>query len=80
MLHFKNLVNEKIGAKFYPKLNWEIQLEDKKEVLIVNVQPASEPCFIEDAFYVRTNPSTDQLTGEKQFKYVFERFKPIRSA
>lgn len=76
LLHFKNLVNDKIGAKFYPKLNWEIQLEDKKEVLIVNVQPASEPCFIEDAFYVRTNPSTDQLTGEKQFKYVFERFKP----
>lgn len=74
LLHFKNLINEKIGAKFYPKLNWNIQLEDQKEVLIVNVQPASEPCFIEDAFYVRTNPSTDQLTGEKQFKYVIERF------
>jgi len=74
LLHFKNLISEKIGAKFYPKLNWDIQLEDKKEVLVVNVQPASEPCFIEDAFYVRTNPSTDQLTGEKQFKYVIERF------
>lgn len=76
LLHFKNLINEKIGAKFYPKLNWDIQFEDKKEVLVVNVQPASEPCFIEDAFYVRTNPSTDQLTGEKQFKYVIERFTP----
>jgi hypothetical protein len=76
LLHFKNLISEKIGAKFYPKLNWDIQLEDKKEVLVVNVQPASEPCFIEDAFYVRTNPSTDQLTGEKQFKYVIERFSP----
>ena len=32
-----------------------------------NPSASSEPCFIDDAFYVRTNPSTDQLTGEKQF-------------
>jgi hypothetical protein len=74
LLHFKNLINEKIGAKFYPKLNWNIQLEDQNEVLVVKVDPATEPCFLEDAFFVRTNPSTDQLTGEKQFKYVIERF------
>ena len=80
LLHFKNLINEKIGAKYYPKLNWDTQVADQKEVLVVSVQPASEPCFLEDAFYVRTNPSTDKLTGEKQFKYLIERFsnKEIR--
>jgi hypothetical protein len=74
LLHFKNLVHEKIGAKYYPKLDWELQDIDETLVLVVAVQPASEPCFLDDDFYVRTNPSTDKLTGEKQFKYVTEHF------
>lgn len=75
LLHFKNLVHTKIGAKYYTKLDWELQQINETLVLAVTVQPASEPCFLDDAFYVRTNPSTDQLTGEKQFKYMTERFR-----
>ena len=57
------------------QLDWDLQNINETLVLAVTVQPASEPCFLDDAFYVRTNPSTDQLTGEKQFKYMTERFR-----
>lgn len=38
-------------------------------------QKGSEPAFIDDVFYVRTNPATDQLQGERLYKYLAERFK-----
>ena len=75
LLHFKNLINAKVGAKFYPNLNWWILKVEVATILVVEASASSEPCFIDDAFYVRTNPSTDQLTGEKQFKYLTERFR-----
>ena len=75
LLHFKNLINSKVGAKFYPNLDWQVLAVEAATILVVEASASSEPCFIDDAFYVRTNPSTDQLTGEKQFKYMTERFR-----
>ena len=75
LLHFKNLINSKVGAKFYPNLDWQVLKVEATTILVVEASASSEPCFIDDAFYVRTNPSTDQLTGEKQFKYLTERFR-----
>ena len=74
LLHFKNLINAKVGAKFYPNLDWQVLRLEAATILVVEARASSEPCFIDDAFYVRTNPSTDQLTGEKQFKYMTKRF------
>ena len=75
LLHFKNLINSKVGAKFYPNLDWSVLKVEGATILVVEASASSEPCFIDDAFYVRTNPSTDQLTGERQFKYMTERFR-----
>lgn len=75
LLHFKNLIKSKVGAKFYPNLDWSVLEIETATILVVEASASSEPCFIDDAFYVRTNPSTDQLTGEKQFKYMTERFR-----
>ena len=74
LLHFKNLINAKVGAKFYPNLDWSVLQIETATILVVEASASSEPCFIDDAFYVRTNPSTDQLTGEKQFQYMTKRF------
>ena len=74
LLHFKNLINSKVGAKFYPNLDWSVLQIETATILVVEASASSEPCFIDDAFYVRTNPSTDQLTGEKQFQYMTKRF------
>lgn len=74
LLHFKNLVKTKLGEKFYPKINWGIELVDGRKVLVVEAQEGSEPAFIDDVFFVRTNPATDQLQGERLYKYLAERF------
>jgi len=75
LLHFKNLMKTKIGEKFYPKIDWAIQYVDGRKVLVVRTEEGSEPAFIDDIFYVRTNPATDQLQGERLYKYLAERFK-----
>ena len=74
LLHFKNLIKSKIGEKYYPQLDWKLEAVDGKNVLVVRVASGTEPAFIGDDFYVRTNPATDKLQGEKLYKYLSQRF------
>jgi hypothetical protein len=76
LLHFKNLVNSKIGSEFYPLIDYNIFSVLDKKVLKVICTASEEPCFYEDnEFYVRTNPATDKLEGRKQMEYIKRRFK-----
>ena len=75
LLHFKNLVKDKLGEKFYLKIDWALEQVDGRKVLVVKTGQGAEPAFIDDVFYVRTNPATDQLQGERLYKYLAERFK-----
>lgn len=74
LLHFKNLVKTKLGAKNYPLLDWRLETLDDKQILVVRTKRGSEPTFIDDDFYVRTNPATDKLQGESLVKYIAARF------
>ncbi len=74
LLHFKNLVKSKLGEKFYTKLDWSLETVDGQKVLLVKAQKGTEPAFLDDTFYVRTNPATDKLQGERLYKYLSERF------
>lgn len=76
LLNFKNALNSKIGAEFYPLIDYDIHTVLGKKVLLVECKPSSEPCFYEDVeFFVRTNPATDKLEGKKQNEYIKKRFK-----
>jgi hypothetical protein len=75
LLHFKNLVKTKIGERFYPMMEWSLENIDGSVVLVVKTEKGTEPVFIDDIFYVRTNPATDQLQGVHLIKYISERFK-----
>jgi len=76
LLHFKNLINSKIGSNFYPLIDYDIFSVLDKKVFKVNCKASTEPCFYEDnEFYVRTNPATDRLEGRKQMEYIKSRFK-----
>jgi hypothetical protein len=75
LLHFKNLIKTKIGERFYPLLEWSLESVDGSVVLVVKTEKGTEPVFIGDIFYVRTNPATDQLQGVHLIKYISERFK-----
>lgn len=74
LLHLKNLLKEKVGENFYPFLDWFLIAVKNEIVLRLDVQAAPEPAFIDDVFYVRTNPATDQLSGKKLHSYLKQRF------
>jgi hypothetical protein len=74
-LNFKNALHSKIGAEYYPLIDFDIFSINGKLILKVECKPSSEPCFYdENEFYVRTNPATDKLEGKKQHEYIRERF------
>ena len=76
LLHFKNLINSKIGSAYYPLIDFDIFTVLNKKVLKVDCKASTEPCFYgETEFYVRTNPATDRLEGRRQMEYIKSRFK-----
>lgn len=48
-----------------------------KVVLLVDCQPAMQPVFIDNVFYVRSNPATDKLEGSELLRYTQSRFNRI---
>ena len=75
LLYFKDKVKTKLGEKFYPKIDWSLESVDGKKVLVVNTKEGHEPAVLDGGFYVRVNPATDKLEGERLVSYVSERFK-----
>jgi len=72
LLYFKNLLKDKIGAKFYDFFDTNIVNVQGEKVLVVecNHSPA-DPCFLDgEEFFVRTTPATDQLIGAKMVEYI----------
>ena len=74
LLYLKNKIKDKIGESFYPFLEWSIVPVKNQLVLRLDVKPTQEPSFIDDVFYVRTNPATDRLIGQKLYNYLKQRF------
>jgi predicted HTH transcriptional regulator len=75
LLHFKDLIEAKIGGDFYPFIKYHIVNIDGMKVLFVECDPSTHPCYYnKDEFFVRTNPATDQLKGPKVFNYIKIRF------
>lgn len=75
LLHFKNTVEKRIGAEFYPFINYRLVEVDGKTPMVVECKPSQKPCFLDsEVFYVRTNPATDKLVGSKQLDYIKHRF------
>ncbi len=64
--------------KFIPSLDWgdyKLVSVGESNVLILNSKELLSPCYLDNAeFYVRTNPATDKLEGEKLAQYFKNRF------
>jgi len=74
LLHLKNLLR-RIGEQHYPLINQRLVVVAGAQILWVRCAPAARPVFLDDeAFFVRTNPATDKLTGRKMFEYIKNRF------
>ena len=75
LLHVKNLIKERIGEDFYPYIEHKLVSFSNKGVLLVRCKKSETPCYLDGKdFYVRTNPATDKLEGQKLVKYVMNHF------
>jgi hypothetical protein len=75
LLHFKNLLKNRIGEQFYPFIEHNLISVDSKLVLFINCLASTTEVFVDEKdFYVRTNPATDKLEGIKQSTYIKHHF------
>lgn len=76
LLHFKDLLQGKIGEQFYPFIDHRLVKVDDVHILLVDCKASQTPCYLESKdFYVRTNPATDKLEGPKLVEYVKHHFR-----
>lgn len=76
LLHFKNLLKDQIGVEFFPLIGYEIKKLLDKDVLVVECKRSDKPVFLgkEEAFYMRSNPATDELKGKELIEYIENHF------
>jgi len=77
LLHFKNLVKDKIGTELYESdiVDYTVIDVGSAKVLRVVCGKSNYPCYLENKdFYVRANPATDKLEGPELVEYVQHHF------
>jgi len=75
LLRFKDKLKNRIGEQQYPYINQRIVDINGLFIFLVECAPSPTAAFVDDKeFYVRTNPATDQLTGQKLATYLMSRF------
>lgn len=76
-LHLKNLVNQHIGAEFARLIHFQVQEIDGKPVVAVQCERSSKPVFLrhnnKESFYVRSGPSSVELSSRQVLEYVQSR-------
>jgi hypothetical protein len=78
-LHFVNIVKERIGPQAMTGMHIHFEEYEDNRVFVVRCRRSSSPVFVKDngteRFYVRTGPSTSELSASQTQSYVSERFK-----
>lgn len=76
-LHFKNLINQHIGAEFSKYLHFNLVPVDGKKIGVVLCRRSAEPVYLKTAkseeFYIRSGPSSDALPVSKIMSYIQNR-------
>lgn len=87
-LHITNLLSSQIGDEFIPFIKFRLleygHREDGTDRVVVRFkcEPTSTPVFLKDGkeeqFYVRSGPSSVELTGADLIKYIDNRRKKMK--
>ena len=76
-LHLKNLVNQHIGAEFARLIRFQVQEIDGEAVVAVQCERSPKPVFLrhnnKESFYVRSGPSSAELSSRQVLEYVQSR-------
>ena len=77
-LHLTNIVNSQLGPNAMTLLHTSFDDFEDSRVLVVNCQRSPTEVYVRDnnmqRFYVRTGPSTTELTGSDMVEYINQRF------
>jgi len=78
MLHFTNIVKQRIGTSFMRFLNLSVEKVDGEEVFRIDCEPSVVPAYLdfqnEEHFYIRTGPATSELQPSEIHDYIRNNF------
>ena len=76
-LHFKNLLNNHIGAEFTRFISLKLLRIQEQTVLLVECERVRQPVFLtvgkNEDFLIRSGPSSTKLTMSQMVSYLNER-------
>lgn len=78
-LHLVNIVKARLGVHAMTSLHAHFDDHDDCRVMVVKCRRASVPVFLKDGdterFYIRTGPSTTELSASQTQEYIKQHFK-----
>ncbi|MCK4267307.1 MAG: hypothetical protein KAX16_00635 [Actinomycetia bacterium] len=78
-LHLVNIVKSRMGVQPMTWLHVRFDDHDDRRVMVVKCHEAHSPVFVKDGeverFYIRTGPSTSELSASQTLEYIKQRFK-----
>ena len=76
-LHLKNLVNQHIGAEHSPRIRFDLGAIEGRTVVVVQCERSTDPVFLKSSnkeqFFIRSGPSSIELTPREVLDYVSHR-------
>ncbi len=77
-LHVVNLVNGRMGPHIMTFMHMRFDEYEERRVVIIECHKSAKPVFVKDGdaehFYIRTGPSTTQLTPSQTQEYIKHRW------
>jgi hypothetical protein len=79
LLHFANLINDKIGKQYTDQIRWGLKQVGDKKILRVDCRPSQRPVFLKmsgkEEFFIRSGPSTVPLSTSEVLEYSKNHFR-----
>ncbi len=78
-LHLVNLIKDRIGASMMQFIHARFEDYDGCQIMVIECSKAKAPIFVKDGnierFYIRTGPSTTELSASQTQEYIKQSFK-----
>jgi hypothetical protein len=78
-LHLVNLIKDRMGPTVMQFIHARFEDYDSSRVMVIECSKAKMPVFVKDGnierFYIRTGPSTTELSASQTQEYVKQRYK-----
>ena len=78
-LHLRNIVNSRMGSVAMSHIHSSFDDFQGVRVMVVRCEPSNQPVYVEEGnnsekFYIRTGPSTTELSISESNRYIRDRF------